>query len=43
MPTVRGPLHTLGYYDPKQEVTKDSNYRVLACGNVLSSLIFDEC
>lgn len=28
-----------GYYDPKQNVTKDSNYRVVAHGNLLTTLL----
>lgn len=31
---------TLGYYDPHQDVTKDSGQRTIAHGNVLASLIF---
>jgi hypothetical protein len=31
---------TLGYYDPKRNVTQDANYQTIANGDVLSSLIF---
>ena len=31
---------TLGYYDSKRNVTQDLNYRTIANGDVLSSLIF---
>ena len=30
----------LGYFDPKQGLTKDTAYRPLARGNVLASLVF---
>jgi hypothetical protein len=33
---------TLGYYDPKQNVTQDASFRTLANGNVLSALIYDK-
>ena len=33
-------FYTLGYYYPKQNVTQDKNFRTIANGDVLSSLIF---
>jgi hypothetical protein len=33
-------FHTLGYYDPKQNITQDKNFRTVANGDGLSSLIF---
>ena len=33
-------FHTLGYYDPKQNLTQDKNFRTVANGDGLSSLIF---
>ena len=30
----------LGYFDPKQGVTRDTAYRPLSHGNVLASLVF---
>jgi hypothetical protein len=33
---------TLGYYDPKRNVTQDANYRTVANGDVLSGLIYDD-
>lgn len=32
---------TLGYYDPKRDVTQDASYRILSHGNVLTALILD--
>ncbi len=32
----------LGYYDPRRDVTTDSNHRTIAHGNVLSGLIYDD-
>ena len=32
-------FHTLGYYDPKQNLTQDKNIRTVANGDGLSSLI----
>jgi len=32
-------FHTLGYYDPKQNLTQDMNFRTVASGDGLSSLI----
>lgn len=32
---------TLGYYYPRQDVTKDAAQRTIAHGNVLASLIYD--
>ena len=31
---------TLGYFYPKRNVTQDTNYRTIAQGNVLASLIY---
>ena len=31
---------TLGHFDPKRNVTQDSQFRTIANGNVLSGLIF---
>lgn len=33
---------TLGYFDPKRNVTMDTNNRVLARANILSGLIYDQ-
>jgi hypothetical protein len=33
-------FHTLGYYDPKQDITQDKYFRRVANGDRLSSLIF---
>jgi hypothetical protein len=33
-------FRTLGYYDPKRNVTQDNSYRTIANADVLSSLIF---
>ncbi len=35
-------FRTLGYYDPRRDVTTDANFRTIARGNVLSALIYDE-
>ena len=32
-------FHTLGYYDSKQDLTQDRNFRTVANGDGLSSLI----
>ncbi len=34
--------HTLGYYDPGTNSTKDASHRTIAKGNVLSGLIYDQ-
>ncbi|KFG70907.1 hypothetical protein [Microvirga sp. BSC39] len=34
-------FRTLGYYDPRRDVTADANFRTLARGNVLSALVYD--
>ena len=34
-------FHTLGYYDPKQNLTQDKNFRTVANGDGLSSLILN--
>ena len=37
---IRDPMHrALGYYDPKTNETRDMTHRVVARGNVLTSLI----
>lgn len=33
---------TLGHYDPRTDETRDSNYRIIARGNVLSALIYNQ-
>ena len=38
---VEASYRTLGYYDPRRDVTIDANSRTIAQGNVLSALIFD--
>jgi hypothetical protein len=32
---------TLGYYDPRRNITTDANFRTIARGNVLSALVYD--
>ena len=32
-------FHTLGYFDPKQNLTRDKNFRTVVNGDGLSSLI----
>ena len=34
-------FRTLGHFDPKQNVTRDAQFRTIANGNVLSGLIFN--
>jgi hypothetical protein len=34
-------LRTLGYYNPRRDVTMDANLRVIARGRVLSALVYD--
>jgi hypothetical protein len=34
-------FRTLGYYDPRRDVTQDASYRVISHGNVLAALILD--
>jgi hypothetical protein len=34
-------LRTLGYYDPRRDVTMDANLRIIARGRVLSALVYD--
>jgi hypothetical protein len=34
-------LRTLGYYNPRRNVTMDANLRVIARGRVLSALVYD--
>ena len=33
-------FRTLGHYDPKRNVTQDTNFRTIAQGNVLSGLVY---
>ena len=33
-------MRTLGYYDPKADMTYDANYRLLGRGDMLSGLIY---
>ena len=36
-------FRTLGYFDPKRNVTQDRNYQRIAEGDVLSALIMKRC
>ena len=31
--------HVLGYYEPRRDETVDSNYHVIGCGNLLTTLL----
>jgi len=40
---VDAGFRTLGFYDPKRNVTQDKNYQRIAEGDVLSALIMKNC
>jgi hypothetical protein len=38
---IAASFQTLGYYDPRRDVTTDASFRTLARGTVLSALVYD--
>ena len=40
---VDAGFRTLGFYDPKRNVTQDKNYQRISEGDVLSALIMKNC
>ena len=37
--TLQDNNHVLGYYEPKWDVTQDSNHHVIGHGNLLTTLL----